>query len=84
MTIPDHVKQPILRSFHIHTFTPGWHFDGSGPAEKDRQLLVEYGTVIEEVNLLPAAYALPAFLSMKKHLPTTPLTATNPLSSTFV
>lgn len=52
MTIPDDVKQPILRSFHIHTVTPGWSFDGCGPKEKDRQLLVEYATVVEEVNRL--------------------------------
>lgn len=52
MTIPDEVKQPILRAFHIHTVTPGWTFDGCGPAEKDRQLLVEYDTVVEEVNRL--------------------------------
>ncbi|PPQ72858.1 hypothetical protein CVT26_003482 [Gymnopilus dilepis] len=56
MTIPDHVKQPILRSFHIHTVTPGWKYDGCGPNEKDRQLLVEYDTVVEEVNLLLPEY----------------------------
>lgn len=53
MTIPDEIKQPILRSFHKHTVTPGWKFDGCGPKEKDRQLLVEYDTVVEEVNRLP-------------------------------
>jgi len=52
MTIPDDIKQPILRSFHIHAVTPGWTFTGSGPNEKDRQLLVEFNTVVEEVNLL--------------------------------
>ena len=52
MTISDKVKQPLLRSFHKHTVTPGWKFDGNGPDEKDRQLLVEYDTVVEEVNLL--------------------------------
>ncbi|PPQ80435.1 hypothetical protein CVT24_001019 [Panaeolus cyanescens] len=56
MTIPDAVKQPILRSFHVHTVTPGWKFDGCGPNEKDRQLLVEYDTVVEEVNLLLPHY----------------------------
>ena len=58
MTIPDDVKQPILRSFHIHTVTPGWTFNGSGPDEKDRQLLVEYDKVVEEVNLLLPEYVL--------------------------
>jgi len=52
MTIPDEIKQPILRAFHVHVVTPGWHFDESGPDEKDRQLLVEYATVVEEINLL--------------------------------
>lgn len=52
MTIPDEAKQPLLRSFHINTVTPGWKFDGCGPNEKDRQLLVEYDTVIQEINLL--------------------------------
>ncbi|PPQ82878.1 hypothetical protein CVT25_009696 [Psilocybe cyanescens] len=56
MTIPDEVKQPLLRSFHVHTVTPGWKFDGSGPNEKDRQLLVEYDTVVEEVNRLNPEY----------------------------
>src|SRR4051794_26242850 len=56
MTIPDEIKQPLLRSFHVHTVTPGWTFTGNGPSEKDRQLLVEYDAVVEEVNLLLPAY----------------------------
>lgn len=56
MTIPDKVKQPILRSFHEKTVTPGWHFTENGPKEKDRQLLVEYAAVVEEVNLLKPEY----------------------------
>lgn len=52
MTIPDAEKQKLLRSFHEHTITPGWKFDGNGPNEKDRQLLVKYDLVVEEVNLL--------------------------------
>ncbi|KAF9529002.1 farnesyl-diphosphate farnesyltransferase [Crepidotus variabilis] len=56
MTIPDHIKQPILRSFHVHTVTPGWSFNDCGPNEKDRQLLVEYATVVDEVNLLLPEY----------------------------
>lgn len=71
MTIPDEVKQPILRSFHIHTVTPGWTFDGCGPDEKDRQLLVEYDKVVEEVNLLlpEYVYLIPFFfIILKFHL----------------
>ncbi|KXN90347.1 Squalene synthase [Leucoagaricus sp. SymC.cos] len=56
MTIPDDVKQPILRKFHEHVVTPGWNFDGNGPDEKDRQLLVEYDVVVEEVNRLLPSY----------------------------
>jgi len=52
MTIPDQIKQPVLRNFHGHTVTPGWTFTGSGPDEKDKQLLVEYDVVVEEVNRL--------------------------------
>ncbi|KAF8325033.1 squalene synthase [Amanita rubescens] len=56
MTIPDDIKQPILRSFHKHTVTPGWTFSGCGPNEKDRQLLVEYDIVVEELNRLTPDY----------------------------
>ncbi|KIJ12491.1 hypothetical protein PAXINDRAFT_171189 [Paxillus involutus ATCC 200175] len=56
MTIPDEIKQPLLRSFHDKTVTPGWTFTESGPNEKDRQLLVEYSAVVGEVNLLAPEY----------------------------
>ncbi|OJA20647.1 hypothetical protein AZE42_10525, partial [Rhizopogon vesiculosus] len=57
MTIPDEKKQPILRKFHNLTVTPGWNFTENGPGEKDRQLLHEYHTVVEEVNRLAPQYA---------------------------
>lgn len=56
MTIPDAVKQPLLRKFHEYTVQPGWKFEGNGPEEKDRQLLVEYDLVVEEVNRLSPSY----------------------------
>ena len=56
MTIPDDVKQPLLRSFHKKVLTPGWKFDGCGPREKDRQLLVEFDVVIEEVMSLSSEF----------------------------
>ncbi|THU98079.1 squalene synthase [Dendrothele bispora CBS 962.96] len=56
MTIPDEKKQPLLRQFHKLTVTPGWKFDGCGPNEKDRQLLVEYDQVVEELNRLQPDY----------------------------
>ena len=49
MTIPDDIKQPLLRSFHEKSVTPGWNFNGNGPDEKDRVVLVDYHVVIEEL-----------------------------------
>ncbi|KZT10188.1 squalene synthase [Laetiporus sulphureus 93-53] len=56
MTLPDEKKQPLLRSFHELTLTPGWTFNENGPDEKDRQLLVEYTVVSEELNRVDARY----------------------------
>ncbi|KAI5116930.1 hypothetical protein M0805_005563 [Coniferiporia weirii] len=56
MTIPDDTKQPLLRSFHEKVVTPGWTFDGCGPNEKDRQLLVEFDCVVSELLVLPPGY----------------------------
>jgi farnesyl-diphosphate farnesyltransferase len=55
MTISDDVKQPLLRSFHQKSVTPGWNFNGSGPNEKDRIVLVDYHVVVEEVLRLEPA-----------------------------
>ena len=52
MTLPDEVKQQMLRTFHEKVVTPGGHFTGSGPNEKDRQVLVDFADVIEEVRIL--------------------------------
>lgn len=56
MTLPDEVKQPLLRKFHEYTLTEGWTFDGSGPDEADRQVLVEYDNVVEELKRLEPSY----------------------------
>ncbi|THG97942.1 hypothetical protein EW145_g7510, partial [Phellinidium pouzarii] len=56
MTIADDVKQPLLRSFHEKVLTPHWTFTGSGPREKDRQLLVEFDCVVTELSALPSGY----------------------------
>ena len=52
MTLDPSLKQSLLRNFHVHTVTPGWNFTGSGPDEKDRELLVGYESVVEEVGRL--------------------------------
>lgn len=52
MTLPDEKKQKLLRQFHELTLTKGWNFIESGPDEADRQLLVEYQNVIDELHSL--------------------------------
>lgn len=79
MSILDEVKQPILRSFHLHTVTPGWKYDGCGPGEKDRQLLVEYDTIVDEVNRLAPEYGFQIFSSAPRLI----VTVTNPSSLTL-
>lgn len=61
MTLPDEKKQPLLRRFHELTVTPGWTFTENGPDEKDRQLLVEYNVVTEELLSLDKKYMLRLF-----------------------
>ena len=56
MTLPDEKKQSVLRKFHELTLTPGWTFTESGPDEADRQLLVEYNNVVDELRLLKPEY----------------------------
>ena len=48
MTIPLDKKEPLLRNFHSIVDKKGWSFDGNGPNEKDRELLVQFHYVIEE------------------------------------
>ncbi|PVF92996.1 farnesyl-diphosphate farnesyltransferase [Serendipita vermifera] len=52
MTLSDDIKQPLLRTFHKKLSLEGWTFDGCGPSEKDRQLLVEFDNVITEMGHL--------------------------------
>ena len=52
MTLPDEKKQGLLRQFHELTLKEGWTFTESGPDEADRQLLVEYTNVIDELHML--------------------------------
>ena len=59
MTLPDEKKQPLLRQFHKLAVKPDWTFDECGPNEKDRQLLVEWTVVSEELNRLDSRCVLP-------------------------
>lgn len=52
MAVPNSVKLPLLREFHLKLYEPGWTFTGSGPNEKDRAVLVEFDKIQAEFALL--------------------------------
>ena len=52
MTLPDEKKQPILRQFHKLAVQPDWTFNDCGPNEKDRDVLVDFADIVEEVRAL--------------------------------
>lgn len=56
MTISLEVKDPLLRDFHEIIEKEGWSYDGNGPDEKDRGLLVKFNYVVEEFRKLKPAY----------------------------
>ena len=56
MTIPLEKKDPLLRGFYNITEQEGWTFDGNGPDEKDRGLLVQFNVVIEEFLKIKPVY----------------------------
>ena len=53
MTIPFVTKEPLLRDFDKVLDIEGWTFNGNGPNEKDRPLLVEFDVVIAEFAKIP-------------------------------
>ncbi|TVY19504.1 putative squalene synthase [Lachnellula arida] len=56
MTIPLQKKEPLLRDFDKILFKDGWNFNGNGPDEKDRELLVHFDVVVTEFKLIKPAY----------------------------
>ncbi|KAI0550518.1 isoprenoid synthase domain-containing protein [Xylaria curta] len=56
MTISASVKEPMLRDFYKYLKVDGWTFDGNGPDEKDRELLVHFDDVIAEMKKLKKNY----------------------------
>lgn len=56
MTISLKEKDPLLRDFYKIIETEGWSYNGNGPDEKDRELLVEFAVVTEEFRNIKAAY----------------------------
>ncbi|KNC85079.1 farnesyl-diphosphate farnesyltransferase [Sphaeroforma arctica JP610] len=56
MTIPFDTKAPLLLDFHNILYKEGWTFDGNGPDEKDRHLLLEFHYVVTEFLRLKKEY----------------------------
>ena len=56
MTISLKEKTVLLREFHNHTEKEGWNYNGCGPNEKDRELLVQFQNVTEEFRKVKPAY----------------------------
>ncbi|KAF2719167.1 ERG9, squalene synthase [Polychaeton citri CBS 116435] len=56
MTIPIEKKEPLLRDFWKVIEDPAWTFDGNGPDEKDRELLVKFDVVTKEFTLVKPEY----------------------------
>lgn len=50
MSLDIKTKEPLLRQFHKNMEIDGWTFDGIGPKEKDRELLVHFDVVIAELK----------------------------------
>lgn len=56
MTLDIADKEPMLRDFHTHMEDETWTFNGSGPDEKDRDVLVRFDCVTREFNKLKDEY----------------------------
>ena len=56
MTIPLDQKEPLLRNFHTIVEKEGWNYDGNGPNERDREVLVQFHYVIEEFRKVKPEY----------------------------
>ena len=56
MTVSLKEKDPLLRDFHNIIEEEGWTYDGNGPDEKDRDLLVNFKYVVEEFRKLKPEY----------------------------
>jgi farnesyl-diphosphate farnesyltransferase len=56
MTIRIEEKEPLLRNFYARVDDESWTFDGNGPEEKDREVLVKFDCVAREFNKLKDEY----------------------------
>ncbi|CDK28655.1 unnamed protein product [Kuraishia capsulata CBS 1993] len=56
MTLSPEVKIPLLREFDSKLNTKDWTFTGSGPNEKDREVLVDFDEILTQYHLLKPVY----------------------------
>ncbi|KAI0890942.1 farnesyl-diphosphate farnesyltransferase [Annulohypoxylon nitens] len=56
MTLSAKTKEPMLREFSKYLKIDGWTFNGSGPNEKDRELLVHFDDVVAELKKIDKKY----------------------------
>ncbi|OOQ81620.1 putative squalene synthase [Penicillium brasilianum] len=49
-------KEPLLRNFKDFLTQDGWNFTGNRPEEKDRELLVQFQSIIAEFKNMKPAY----------------------------
>ncbi|KAI1758924.1 farnesyl-diphosphate farnesyltransferase [Hypoxylon sp. FL1150] len=56
MTLSATTKEPMLREFSKYMKIDGWTFNGSGPNEKDRDVLVHFDVVIAELKKIDKKY----------------------------
>ncbi|KAH7349186.1 farnesyl-diphosphate farnesyl transferase-like protein [Pyrenochaeta sp. MPI-SDFR-AT-0127] len=56
MTISIGNKEVLLRNFHTHIDDESWTYNGNGPDEKDKELLVKFGCVTREFNKIKDEY----------------------------
>lgn len=56
MTISLAEKEPLLRNFYNHIEDESWNYNGNGPNEKDRELLVKFEVVAKEFNKVKEEY----------------------------
>ena len=56
MTISLQEKDPLLRNFHKTVEKEGWNYNGNGPDEKDRELLVQFQDVTKEFRIIKPQY----------------------------
>ncbi|KAJ5464383.1 squalene synthase [Penicillium daleae] len=55
-SIPLETKEPLLRNFKDFLEQDGWNFTGNRPEEKDRELLVQFQSIIAEYKNMKPAY----------------------------